>query len=123
MDTAIALLEHEILEEFQAIEKKLDNLLSKKVKNKIPKNIVYYIDPKINNYCKQIIDGDVALTYENLLLFTRSYIIESFKELLENNKQTINYSNSIRVYLTNTFDSIKSIITLIEKHILSNSTL
>lgn len=123
MDTAIALLEHEILEEFQAIEKKLDNLLSKKVKNKIPKNIVYYIDPKINNYCKQIIDGDVALTYENLLLFTRSYIIESFKELLENNKQTINYSNSIRVYLTNTFDLIKSIITLIEKHILSNSTL
>lgn len=123
MDTAIALLEHEILEEFQAIEKKLDNLLSKKVKNKIPKNIVYYIDPKINNYCKQIIDGDVMLTYENLLLFTRSYIIESFKELLENNKQTINYSNSIRVYLTNTFDSIKSIITLIEKHILSNSTL
>ncbi|MEM5878837.1 MAG: hypothetical protein QXF12_08245 [Candidatus Aenigmatarchaeota archaeon] len=123
MDTAIALLEHEILEEFQAIEKKLDNLLSKKVKNKIPKNIVYYIDPKINNYCKQIIDGDVTLTYENLLLFTRSYIIESFKELLENNKQTINYSNSIRVYLTNTFDSIKSIITLIKKHILSNSTL
>lgn len=123
MDTAIALLEHEILEEFQAIEKKLDNLLSKKVKNKIPKNIVYYIDPKINNYCKQIIDGDVMLTYENLLLFTRSYIIESFKELLENNEQTINYSNSIRVYLTNTFDSIKSIITLIEKHILSNSTL
>ena len=123
MDTAIALLEHEILEEFQAIEKKLDNLLSKKVKNIIPKNIVYYIDPKINNYCKQIIDGDVVLTYENLLLFTRSYIIESFKELLENNKQTINYSNSIRVYLINTFDSIKSIITLIEKHILSNSTL